>query len=608
MEQGDFSIGAIIDYARQPLVLEISSGDGSDPTRVPIIDHLLALDLSVSIAAHDYLRFSVAAPFFGFSVDQDGELLGPTIGDVRLSAVGLIIRPEHITTGGGFGLGLEAHGDLPTGNEERFVARGGFGGGGGVIATYEASWFTASASVGVQFDPDSVPAPNWTGDDALETGVGFGFGVSQASAFHIEGRRSTAFTASAVKGSSSPAELIASYRYRGHDGLFMVIGLGAGLSEGVGSARYRAFLGLGWGNMDDRRPPDSDAYGQFTATDACPAEPEVYNDYADDDGCFDELGQVAVQAVKDGVVVDGATVEIRGDNVEPQAYLTSTEPVYIADVIPGGGAFAKATLGSCLAGESSIIVSPGENTLAVPMVPMHPAKVSVQVWNADGEPIPAANVFWRVEDRNCAPPMATSADEQGIMSTTIGIGPAHLLVTAAEYLDHDADYTFARGDDRTINVTLNPVKKKVVRVRLEKKRIVILEKVHFEFNKAIIQPDSFPLLNDVAATIIDNPQVGRVEVSGHTDSKGSDSYNQTLSQDRAAAVGEYLVGRGVDPARVLSVGYGESTPIADNETEVGREENRRVEFNLIDQTDEPQFEEVDMEVEPGAPTPEGANP
>ena len=112
----------------------------------------------MSIAAHDHLRFSASAPFYGFSVDQNGDFQGPTIGDTRLSAVGLIFRPEHITTGGGFGLGLEAHIDLPSGAEARFLGRdgdagccAGIGGGGGVIATYEVEWFTLSGNVGTQF-------------------------------------------------------------------------------------------------------------------------------------------------------------------------------------------------------------------------------------------------------------------------------------------------------------------------------------------------------------------------------------------------------------------------------------------------------------------------
>ena len=70
-------------------------------------------------------------------------------------------------------------------------------------------------------------------------------------------------------------------------------------------------------------------------------------------------------------------------------------------------------------------------------------------------------------------------------------------------------------------------------------------------------------------------------MSGYTDSPGSEAYNQKLSEDRAGSVGNYLVGKSVNAARIETVGFGESNPIADNSTEEGRALNRRVELTLI---------------------------
>jgi outer membrane protein OmpA-like peptidoglycan-associated protein len=72
-----------------------------------------------------------------------------------------------------------------------------------------------------------------------------------------------------------------------------------------------------------------------------------------------------------------------------------------------------------------------------------------------------------------------------------------------------------------------------------------------------------------------------VSIEGHTDDRGSDGYNQTLSENRAGAVREYLEGRGIDPGRLKSVGYGETKPIASNRTARGRASNRRVEFKIV---------------------------
>ena len=120
---------------------------------------------------------------------------------------------------------------------------------------------------------------------------------------------------------------------------------------------------------------------------------------------------------------------------------------------------------------------------------------------------------------------------------------------------------------------------------LERTRIAILDKVFFAFNKATILPESFQLLDDVAAVIAAHPEVGRVQVEGHTDDKGNDAYNLKLSQSRADAVKLYLVNRGIPAERLVAVGFGETRPIETNQTEDGRSANRRVEFNLIDQVE-----------------------
>ena len=73
-----------------------------------------------------------------------------------------------------------------------------------------------------------------------------------------------------------------------------------------------------------------------------------------------------------------------------------------------------------------------------------------------------------------------------------------------------------------------------------------------------------------------------IEISGHTDSKGSDDYNLQLSQGRADAVRQYLVDNGISEDRIISKGYGETVPLADNDTEEGRQTNRRVQFTVLE--------------------------
>ena len=101
--------------------------------------------------------------------------------------------------------------------------------------------------------------------------------------------------------------------------------------------------------------------------------------------------------------------------------------------------------------------------------------------------------------------------------------------------------------------------------------------VFFESNKAVLQPSSYPELDHAAEFMRAHPTM-LVEIAGYTDSRGSDDLNQELSQNRANAVKAYMVSKGVEASRLIAVGHGESNPIATNDTEAGRAENRRVEF------------------------------
>ena len=102
----------------------------------------------------------------------------------------------------------------------------------------------------------------------------------------------------------------------------------------------------------------------------------------------------------------------------------------------------------------------------------------------------------------------------------------------------------------------------------------------FATGTATIVASSYGALDELAAFLIENPNKA-LSIIGHTDSQGSDSYNMKLSQQRAEAVKEYLLQKGVPPAAIVEVlGMGETMPIADNSTAEGREQNRRVEFTF----------------------------
>jgi outer membrane protein OmpA-like peptidoglycan-associated protein len=112
---------------------------------------------------------------------------------------------------------------------------------------------------------------------------------------------------------------------------------------------------------------------------------------------------------------------------------------------------------------------------------------------------------------------------------------------------------------------------------MEARQPVVLKGVTFETGRSALRPDSYTILDMVATSLINNPDID-VEISGHTDNTGSAATNLRLSQARADAVRAYLATKGVVPGRMVAKGYGPEQPVAPNTTPAGRAQNRRVEL------------------------------
>ncbi len=129
-------------------------------------------------------------------------------------------------------------------------------------------------------------------------------------------------------------------------------------------------------------------------------------------------------------------------------------------------------------------------------------------------------------------------------------------------------------------------------VLIEDGQLVILEKIYFKTASAEILPQSFPIIDAVAATLRGNPQIKRLEVQGHADERGRDDYNLQLTDERAASVVTALVDRGVQRERLRSRGYGEACPLDKASNPDAWERNRRVEFKLLETDEGPILEPV----------------
>ena len=125
---------------------------------------------------------------------------------------------------------------------------------------------------------------------------------------------------------------------------------------------------------------------------------------------------------------------------------------------------------------------------------------------------------------------------------------------------------------------------KYIRRKKGSNEIEVLKRIEFEFDKSTLKPVSYPILDEVVALLDANPTIKKVSIEGHTDNQGTAEYNQKLSDDRANSVMAYLTGKGIAATRLQAKGFGLTKPRATNDTDEGRQENRRVEFHILEQS------------------------
>lgn len=169
----------------------------------------------------------------------------------------------------------------------------------------------------------------------------------------------------------------------------------------------------------------------------------------------------------------------------------------------------------------------------------------------------------------------TTADNLGKYLSKLQAGKNYGMVVSKE------GYLF-----ESINLDIPPDKEymKIPPIKLKKieaGKNIVLNNIFFDFDRATLRPDSKPELDRVATVLKDNPSM-KIEISGHTDSKGSATYNLRLSESRAKSVVDYLIASGIDKTKLAYKGYGFLKPIASNDTEEGRQTNRRTEFKVLE--------------------------
>jgi outer membrane protein OmpA-like peptidoglycan-associated protein len=116
--------------------------------------------------------------------------------------------------------------------------------------------------------------------------------------------------------------------------------------------------------------------------------------------------------------------------------------------------------------------------------------------------------------------------------------------------------------------------------KIEIDSAIVLKNIYFDFNKTELLPESYKEINKLLRLMTNNPQIV-IKLEGHTDNVGSYDFNIRLSNARAESVVRYLIEKGIDPHRIEYAGYGFTQPLASNDTDEGRQTNRRVAFKVI---------------------------
>lgn len=201
------------------------------------------------------------------------------------------------------------------------------------------------------------------------------------------------------------------------------------------------------------------------------------------------------------------------------------------------------------------------------------AHTKVSVTDFDDKPIAGAQILFFNTMDNLT--IEGVADANGKFTVEL---PAGLYNIRLKSIGKTKDYTAIEIPTLKANEIYNDVN---IIIQYAEETSFTLSDLHFETAKSVILQDSYKQLDELVDYLKLKPNL-KIEIGGHTDSDGSDEQNLKLSQDRAEAVRLYLIKKGIAASRMVAKGYGESKPIAENQTSAGKALNRRTEINILE--------------------------
>ena len=238
--------------------------------------------------------------------------------------------------------------------------------------------------------------------------------------------------------------------------------------------------------------------------------------------------------------------------------------------VPANGEFAYFVSTSSGYGKSDLF------RIALPESarPMPVMLVSGTVRDVDGNIVPAVIAYERLSDGKASG--SSHADPvTGAYTIALPVGHEYGLHAEAEVY-----YPVSAHLDLTELGNFDEVQRDLVLAPLTRGSSIRLNNVFFDFDKDVLRPESFPELDRLVRLLRERPSM-IIQVGGHCDDMGGHEYNMDLSRRRARSVADYLESQGISSARLMPRGFGKTRPVATNDTEEGRQLNRRVEYTII---------------------------
>ncbi len=536
-----FHGGLMLDYAHNPLVLV----DGTGKKLGGIVEHQMFMHLAINFSLFNRLAIYADMPFSLLDKGDSQPVTGGSfkftppnkagIGDLRLGARVRLFGEYHDA----FQIGLGGYVWLPTGTDQAFISDGKVRGMPHLLLGGRVDRFIWSVMAGPTLK-SSTNVGNVKLGHQFNWGAGLGVLLGTKRNFQLGLESTGGVTLTEANKRSTNAEVLAGAKYRVISPLEIGLGVGPGLTSGVGTPDFRGVFSIMY--TPEIEPPDGDRDGDGIKdkVDACPDVKGVASDDPKKNGC-----PLPSDRDKDGILDDvDACPDVPGKPSDDPKKNGCPEKDSDKDGIL-----------------DEVDACPQE-----PGVPNEDPK-------KNGCPPPNDKDGDGIADTDDACP-----DIPGVKTNdpkTNGCPPD----TDGDGFRDDQD---ACPNEKGVDDP-DPSKRGCPKlVRVTEKEIIILEQVQFDTGKATIKKVSDPLLDSVAAVLKEHPEILKLEVQGHTDNKGSKQLNAKLSQDRADSVMKAMIKRGIEASRMTAKGYGQDVPIDTNDTDAGRQKNRRVQFVVLE--------------------------